>query len=171
MGNGGNGGHGLGPGPGGDPGAVTIVSAGSVVVAPVFQKGAKGRGCRFTITITVANDPAPAHEGFVGYTAITILDALVDNDASTITFTGIAGGKWIAVSGPYNKVSGAFTATGTGTAAGYPNVPATFTGTIALATGGIAGVVTLGGGAVGLPAHSVSYNLTGTVLGVSPPPP
>ncbi len=169
VGNGGNGAHGLGPGQGGDAGAAVIVPAGPVVVtAPVFTPGARGRGCRFVVAIVVFNDPTPPHEGFVGYTTITILDALVDNAAGTIAFTGAPGGKWIAVSGPFNKTTGAFSAQGTGVAAGVPGVPATFTGTITFGTGQIAGQITLGGGAVGLPQHSVSYNLTGNVQGVAP---
>ncbi|MBP8297235.1 MAG: hypothetical protein KAX84_14070, partial [Burkholderiales bacterium] len=172
--NGGNGGHGLGPGKRGEAGDNGIVTAGNpAVTPPIFTPGVPGRGCRFTITITVASDPAPAHEGFVGYGAITILDALVDNDLNTITFRGIAGGKWIVVSGPYNKSTGEFTASGAGTAAGIPNVPATFTGVINLASGQIAGEVTLSGSATtppnGLPGHSTTYNVNGTVLGVSPP--
>src|SRR2546421_517209 len=66
-----------------------------VITAPVFTPGIPGRGCRFTITIAVASDPDPPHEGFVGYKSITIIDALVNNDTNTITFTGVAGGKWI----------------------------------------------------------------------------
>ena len=174
VGNGGNGGHGLGPGDGGLAGNNGIVGVGAPnITPPVFTPGAKGRGCRFTIIVTVASDPTPPHEGFVGYTAITIIDALVDNRTNIIAFTGLAGGKWIAVSGPFNPVTGAFNASGAGTAAGIANVPATFVGTINLATGQITGVVTLIGTAStppnGLPGHSVSYNVTGNVIGVTPP--
>ena len=170
--NGGNGGHGLGPGKRGEAGANGIVGAGAAVITPpVFTPGAVGRGCRFTITILVILDPLPSHEPFVGYTSIGIIDALVNNDTSVVTFTGEIGGKWITVSGPFNKTTGAFTATGNGTAAGFANVPVVFAGTITFGTGQITGEVTLGGGAVGLPAHSVNYSLSGTTLGVSPPGP
>ena len=169
LSNGGNGGHGFGPGLGGNPGVATIVPAGPVnVTNPVFVPGAKGHGCRFNVSVVVLNDPAPPHEGFVGYTAITILDGLVDNAASTISFTGLAGGTWIACSGPYNKATGAFTCTGAGIAAGFAGVPAVFTGTVNTANGTLTGEVALGGGAVGLPQHSVSYTVTGTVAGVTP---
>ena len=169
--NGGNGGNGLGPGAGGAPGVNTAVGA-PVITAPSYQPGANGKGCRFAVTLTVANDPSPPHEGFVLYTTVGILDVLVDNIANTITITGIAGGKWIAVNGPYNPVSGAFTATGSGTAAGIANVPSSFTGSINLTTGQITGSVTLSGTSMtppgGLPGHSVTYNVSGSVTGATP---
>jgi hypothetical protein len=173
--NGGNGGHGLGPGKRGEAGANNIVAVGvPVVTPPVFTPGIPGRGCRFTVTLVVQNDPNPQHEPFVQYTTITIIDALVDNALNTITFTGVAGGKWITVSGTYNPMTGAFTATGAGTAAGIANVPASFTGSINFATGQITGTVTLTGTPTtppnGLPGHSVSYTLTGMILGVTPAP-
>jgi hypothetical protein len=171
--NGANGGHGLGPGARGEAGANNIVAVGvPVITAPVFTPGVAGRGCRFTITITVASDPEPQHEGFVGYTSVTIIDAVVNAAGNSITFTGIAGGKWITVTGTYNSTTGAFTATGTGTAAGIAGVPATFTGSINLATGAITGQVTLSGNANtppgGLPGHGVTYNVSGTVQGAIP---
>ncbi|HVT41216.1 MAG TPA: hypothetical protein VHE78_19425 [Gemmatimonadaceae bacterium] len=171
--NGGNGGHGLGPGKRGEAGANNIVAIGvPIVTEPVFKPGVPGRGCRFMVTLTVQTDPNPQHEPFVQYTTITIIDAFVDNALNTIRFTGVAGGKWITVSGMYNQTTGAFNATGAGTAAGIANVPATFTGSINLATGQITGLVTLFGDATtppnGLPGHSVSYMLTGMVIGVTP---
>jgi hypothetical protein len=174
LGNGGKGGHGLGPGNGGAAGGSAIAPVGGpAMTPPVFTAGAKGRGCRFLVAIAVASDPAPPHEGFVNYTTITILDALVDNQAGIVAFSGIAGGRWISVSGPFDATTGAFSASGAGTAAGIANVPVLFTGTINLATGAINGTVTLAGNAStppnGLPGHATSYNVTGNVQGVTPP--
>ncbi len=168
--NGGNGGSGVGPGSGGAAGTANLASANpnAVVTQPSFVPGTRGKGCRFTVTIVVQTDPNPPHEGFVGYTSVNVLDVFIDNATGGISITGAAGSKWINVGGTFNKATGAFTTTGTGIAAGYANVPVTFDGTITFANGRITGVVTLGGGAAGLPQHSVSYTVNGTVQGAMP---
>jgi hypothetical protein len=169
--NGGNGGNGFGPGKGGPAGANGIVGVGAAVVTPpVFTPGIGGTGCRFTVSLVVANDPSPSHEPFVGYTGITFLDVLLDNETKFINFRD--GSKWIIVSGPFNPTTNAFQANGTGIAAGYTGVPATFTGTVNFTAGQLTGQVTLNGSPNtppgGLPGHPVSYNVTGNISGATP---
>ena len=168
---GGNGGNGFGPGKGGLAGIDGIVAVGvPVITAPVFKPGLDGRICRFTVILTVLDDPNPPHEGFVRYTNITFLDVFLNNATNAIVFTD--GSRWITVGGTYNPTTGQFTAAGTGAAAGITNVPATFTGTINPATGQLTGQVTLTGTPTtppgGLPGHSVTYTVNGTVTGATP---
>jgi hypothetical protein len=108
----------------------------------------------------------------VQYGTENALIATVDATGA-ISFAGPSGSKWIPVSGSYNQSTGAFSTTGTGSAAGYGGVPSTFTGTVNQASGKLTGSVTLTGNANtppgGLPGHSVTYAVYGTVKGASTP--
>ena len=177
--NGGNGGCGVPIGKGGAPGSDGIVAVGVApfaaplvsVTPPVFTPGKDGTGCYFSTKLTVVSDVAPAHEGFVNYTSVNLIAAITSADGKSITFVNPTptSGKWITVSGSYDAATGHFTATGTGTAAGYTGVPVTFTGTFDKATGQLTGQVTLSGSPStppgGLPGHPVSYTVTGTIQG------
>jgi hypothetical protein len=100
--------------------------------------------------------PAPASPGAIPRT---------NHEPVQITITAPA--PWVTVTGTLNP-DGSIVATGTGTVAGFPNVPVRFTGTLA-ADGTITGQYRMGQDTVptGLPNGSITYNISGTA--VTPP--
>ena len=159
MGNGGKGGDGAGPGGGGAPGSDGTSASGVKNNLPSsFNPGLPGNACPpLNAQIKVKDDPN-GHEPFVGYTGITKLTVTIEGN--NITITGAA--PWVTVTGTVDAM-GNFTATGSGTVAGFPNVPAKVVGTIA-ADGSITGTIQLGQSTppTGLPNGPVTYTLTAT---------
>ena len=71
------------------------------------------------------SDPA-GHDAFTGYSRITTITVALNGSSNTITGPS----PWVMVSGSYNSSTGAFTDSGTGTVAGFNNVPVSVTGTL-----------------------------------------
>jgi len=80
----------------------------------------------FTVRLVVVDDPA-GHDPFTGYSTVTTLTVEVSN--GRITISGPP--PWVTVTGNFDSTLGTFTASGTGTVAGFSNVPVTVTGTFA----------------------------------------
>ncbi len=162
--NGGFGGGGLGSGLGGPAGENHIAaSAGAIASNPVFTPGSPGSGCTFHVTLTVEGTPDPGLEDQVHYAAISLLYVLVQTDRITIAAPLCSGvscaSSWIAVSSSATVSPESptlqFVALGAGSAAGNPNVPVRFEGSLDRASGNLTGLVTLSIGT------GVSYRVAG----------
>lgn len=104
--------------------------------------------------------PAPPPPGPAGAAAAAAVQG-------TITISGPA--PWVTVSGPLQD-DGSFVATGTGTVAGFPNVPVTFTGTLSADGTTVSGILQMGQDAAptGLPNGAIRYSIEGTRATVNP---
>lgn len=106
--------------------------------------------------------PPPAVQGSIGR---------AEGDPVPITITGPA--PWVTVTGTL-AADGTVVATGTGTVAGFPNVPVKFTGTLAQ-DGTLTGQYQMGQDTAptGLPNGSITYNVSGVQVAppASPPRP
>ncbi len=117
----------------------------------------------FNSTLAVTTDPF-ANAPLIGLPANAVLRATVvlpapsSTDDPLITFTGPA--PWVSVAGPLHA-DGTFTATATGTVAGYAGVPVAFTGTMA-EDGSFSGTLKLGSDTppTGIPGGATSYQIT-----------
>ena len=167
VGIGGNGGDGLTPGSGGAAGTGDVLEPANVIgKASSFKPGTDGNGCDLAagVSISVTSDPN-GHEPFILYTTISGV-TLSPHADGTITLTS-QDSRWVTLNG---TLSGdAFTASGTGTVAGYPNVGVSITGTLTRdANGrvtGFTGTITIDGSQ--LPADSGGHhnNVTYTIAG------
>jgi hypothetical protein len=95
--------------------------------------------------------------------------ARTEGDPVPITITGPA--PWVTVTGTL-AADGTIVATGTGTVAGFPNVPVKFTGTLAQ-DGTLTGQYQMGQDTAptGLPNGSITYNVSGAQVAPSGAPP
>ncbi|MDQ8164899.1 MAG: hypothetical protein P3A28_03960, partial [Gemmatimonadota bacterium] len=177
FGNGGAGGAGVGPGAGGPAG--TDGTSGAKSVSESFASGTDGAACpvsRLTATWTVpaGGDPND-HFLFVLFQGLTTLNfnrtgsaslvaGLPGNRASVlgptpITVTGAS--PWVTLTGTMSP-TGAVTATGTGTVAGYAGTQVRMSGTIT--DGVFTGTVVAGDQTPQtLPGGGITYSLTGPV--------
>jgi hypothetical protein len=127
-----------------------------------FLLGANGGACTTTVdldvSVTVNDDPA-GHNPYVGMYEVTQITVTVEGN--TITVTGPS--PWITVSGTLSDLD-AFSATGSGDAAGFSDVSTTFEGVVTRdADGninGISGVLTVGAGGE-LYGTPIKYNVSG----------
>jgi hypothetical protein len=130
----------------------------------------------FQSTISVLNDPF-GHAIFIAFLLLILLtvrvnrvpDPAIANGASvdvstsavteSITISGPA--PWVTVTGPL-QADGTFIAAGSGTVAGFPNVPVTFTGSLN-ADGSISGTLQMGSDTppTGLPNGAITYTIEG----------
>jgi len=65
--------------------------------------------------------------------------------STTVKVTGSSGSNWVPVTGNVDTDSGAFSLTGSGTVAGFPNVSVKFEGTVTK-DGALNGTYTMGAG-------------------------
>ena len=141
WGNGGNGGNGAGPGAGGGAGVTLggITDPAAVVDehTPSLQPGAPGGGCATAIEPAVSvSEDKNGHTPFIALAPSSLTVSLGTNGAITIT----GNGNWISVTGTVDA-DGAFTAVGSGMAAGFSGVAVSFEGTLTLdSEGRVAGI-------------------------------
>ena len=106
----------------------------------------------FGVTLIVILDDA-GHVIFIGMPEQLMIEVLLGN----ITITGPL--PWVEVSGEYDEATGEFSAEGTGTVAGFPNIKVTFNGTVNAET--IFGEYTMGAEG-GLPQNEpIVYRVEG----------
>jgi hypothetical protein len=162
-----------GPGTGGAAGDVVIDNVSGVGASTnSFKPGADGAGCTSIMepSVVVTSD-ANGHAPFIGLSPSQLTVTL--GTGNTITISG--NGNWVTVTGAVDA-SGNFTANGTGTVAGFPGVPVSFTGTLDLdpdgRTAGIqSGTLTLDSTNSNLPANGggqrnpAVYSVTATKIG------
>ena len=109
----------------------------------------------FGVHLTVVYDKA-GHITFIGMPE----DLLINILGGSISIEGPH--PWVNVSGDYDEDSGAFSASGTGTVAGFPGIAVTFEGT--LDENGVSGEYTMGANG-GLPSNEpIRYSVEGQRL-------
>ncbi len=143
-------------------GSVTEVPvAASVTSSPVLGATATATPLivtgTYTGSVTVGDDPA-GHACCVKPTGTwTVLQTRnTQTNAITITLSDILPG--IQLTGPVPASGQTFTATGSGSVAGYPNVGVSFTGT-ATAEAGLSGVLTVGGNGALPQGKAITFNV------------
>ncbi|GMV04435.1 MAG: hypothetical protein AMXMBFR53_07150 [Gemmatimonadota bacterium] len=173
WGNGYHGGDGTTPGKGGAPGTLTVAGATQGAgTGPSFQAGNDGSPCAYAIepAVSVTSD-ANGHAQYIALGPSQLTVTLGANNAITIS----GNGNWVTLTGTVDA-SGNFTATGSGTVAGYSNVPVSFTGTLDLDENGVvrgikSGTLTMDSTNSNLPANSggqrnpAVYSVTGSKIG------
>lgn len=173
WGNGYHGGDGTTPGQGGAPGTLTVVNATQEPgIGTSFQRGNDGNPCAYVVepSVSVTSD-ANGHAPFIALGPSQLTVTLGQNNAITIT----GNGNWVTVTGTVDA-SGNFTASGSGTVAGFPNVPVSFTGTLSVDENGVvtgikSGTLTMDSTNANLPANSggqrnpAVYTVTGSKIG------
>jgi len=131
----------------------------------------------YAAAIVVFLDPFN-HKNFINMPALLTLLVLYQFTAPLATDgSGLLAGETVTISGPSPWVSvtgvlqanGSLTATGSGTVAGRPNVPVTFTGT--LSNGRLVGKYKMGQDTAptGLPNGSITYDIDAPVTDLLPP--
>lgn len=169
FGNGGNGGDGLAPGTGGDPSDNTLVIGPVItVIEPSLQRGTDGNPCSFGVdaSVQVTSDPN-GHAPFIALSPSTLTVTMGEGNAITIS----GNGNWVTVTGTVDS-EGNFITSGSGTVAGYSNVPVSFEGMLILdangrATGIKSGVLTMDSSNTNLPPNGdgvrnpAVYSVTG----------
>jgi hypothetical protein len=169
--NGGDGGNGTDPGTGGSAGGNSVLEMGNVTGASTsFQPGEDGGACQLDVntSLTVTSD-LNGHEPFIQYTSIAGIVVEVGSGGA-ITLRS-SDSRWVELNGTLGD--DAFTASGSGTVAGFSNIPVSISGALTRdADGnvtGFTGTVTIDGST--LPANAsgehnnVVYDISGTVSG------
>lgn len=124
TGDGGDGGDGLPVGSGGAGGDDAMQGNREPGAGPAFQDGDDGNPCHAQVEVSVISD-LNGHEPFIGLTAVGVLTFTLEDG----TFEMVGNGVFPDMTGTIDE-SGAFSLTGMGTLAGFPDVDVTFTGTI-----------------------------------------
>ncbi len=161
------------------PNASTVpieVIIGQIVQTPIFWQLTFAIGTYLT-SIGVSDDPF-GHAAFIAMLATLNLIIQIDYPPATapagaaavqgtITISGPF--PWVTVSGPLED-DGSFVATGTGTVAGFPNVPVTFTGTLSEDGATVSGILQMGQDTAptGLPNGAIRYTVEGMRVAVTP---
>lgn len=141
WGNGGNGGNGAGPGAGGEAGitlgGITHPQAIIDIHTPSLAPGSPGGVCATAIDPAVSvSEDKNGHTPFIALAPSSLTVSLGTNGAITIS----GDGNWITVTGTVDA-DGAFTAVGSGMAAGFSGVAVSFEGTLTLdSEGRVAGI-------------------------------
>jgi hypothetical protein len=127
---------------------VTVVPAGVGTVPTVTISSINS-------TLAVTSDPA-GHDAFTRYSTIKQIVMSINSSTGAIDITGDT--PWVEIKGTINN--NAFSANGTGTVAGFPNVSVSFQGTLSNNGNNVSGTVVLG---PGLPQNqNETLSLTGT---------
>lgn len=157
AGDGGDGGDGLSPGSGGDEGK----GSGDPNPLPDGFKGLDGNLCLiplggiFLVDVIIILDPA-GHGPFIAMPNFITLEVIVVIEDGTITILGPF--PWVLVSGTIDQL-GNFSASGTGTVAGYTNVQVLFEGLLTIDF--LEGEYTMGADG-GLPTgQAIVYSVSG----------
>jgi hypothetical protein len=128
LANGGDAGSGTNAPAGGSAGSAADVIGLVATNLRSFAPGADGDGCAIAVdpAISVESD-ANGHAPFIGLSPSVLQVTLGENNEIAVT----GNGNWVTVTGTVDA-SGNFTATGSGTVAGFSNVPVSFSGALSL---------------------------------------